>query len=69
MPLSLRIIKECTEYKLDWRGIHIIDLFSILFSIRIDNVERYLKNEKQRQLNARGYDQIQLASQNDFDSL
>ena len=69
MPLSLRLKKECAEYNLDWHGINMIDLFSILFAFRIDNCERYLRNEKQKQLNARGYDQIQMASQNDFDSL
>lgn len=69
MPLSLEIIKECAEYKIDYKGLHIADLFSIIYSIRIDNANRYLEQQKQEKLNRRGISNIQQANQDDFDRL
>lgn len=69
MPLSLEIIKECSEYRIDYKDLHIADLFSIIYSIRIDNANRYLEQERQQKLNKRGIRNIEQANQDDFDRL
>lgn len=69
MPLSLRIIKECSQNSIDWKCLHIIDLFSIIYSIRIDNAKQYLKQKKQEMLNKRGIKSVTKATEEDFDRL
>lgn len=69
MPLSLRLIKEATAEKIEWRGLHIIDLFSILYSIRIDNARRYMKSMQQKSRAERGIENVVPANESDFDSL
>jgi len=69
MPLSLRLMKECASYNIDWKYLHIADLFSIIYSIRIDNANRYLENERQQKLNQRGIKSITKATDEDFDRL
>ena len=69
MPLSLRIIKECAEYGIDWKYLHIADLFSIIYSIRIDKAEEYLENKRREEMHKRGISSITKASQSDFDNL
>lgn len=69
MPLSLRIIKEASEYGIDWKYLHIADLFSIIYSIRIDNAKRYLEQKRQEKMHKRGIAEIRPASIEDFDKL
>lgn len=69
MPLSLRIIKESASAGIDWKGLHIADLFSIIYSIRIDNAKRYLEEQRQKKMQDKGIQEIRKASVEDFDKL
>lgn len=69
MPLSLRIIKESSQNHIDWKCLHIIDLYSIIYSIRIDNAKQYLKQQRQQMLSKRGISSVSKATEEDFDNL
>ena len=69
MPLSLRIIKEASENGIDWKCLHIADLFSIIYSIRIDNAKHYLEQKRQERMHKRGISEIRQANEQDFDNL
>ena len=69
MPLSLRLIKECATYNIDWKWLHIADLFSILYSIRIDNAIMFLKQQRQQRLSEKGIQSVTKATEEDFDKL
>lgn len=69
MPLSLRLMKECSQNNIDWKCLHIVDLFSILYSIRIDNANQYLEHERQKKMHDRGISSISKATEEDFDNL
>lgn len=69
MPLGLRIIKECAEYNINWHDLHIIDLFSIIYSIRIDSANKYLSQTKQKRMHEKGISEISKATEQDFDNL
>lgn len=69
MPLSLRTIKEASANGIDWKSLHIIDLFSILYSIRIDRAVQYLNEQKRQKLQKRGISEVRKATEEDFDSL
>lgn len=69
MPLSLRIIKECAEVGLDWKPLHIIDLYSIIYSIRISNAEQYLEHKRKEKMSKLGIANIKKADIDDFNNL
>ena len=69
MPLSLKIIKECSQNNIDWKFLHIADLFSIIYSIRIDNAKQFLKQKREELLHQRGIQSITKATEEDFDRL
>ena len=69
MPLGLRLIKECSSYGIDYKHLHIVDLFSIIYSIRIDNANNYLENQRQQKLSQRGIKSVTKATDEDFDNL
>ena len=69
MPLGLRLIKECAINNIDWKYLHIADLYSILYSIRIDNAKSYLRQQKQKKLQSRGIESVTKATEEDFDRL
>lgn len=69
MPLSLRIIKESSQAGIDWKCLHIVDLFSIIYSIRIDNAKQYLEHKRQEEMHKRGINSIAKATETDFDNL
>lgn len=69
MPLSLRLIKESAVNNIDWKCLHIADLFSILYSIRIDKAKQYLEHERQKRMQSKGISEISQATEEDFDKL
>lgn len=69
MPFSLQIIKEASANGIDWRFLHIIDLTSIIYSIRIDNAREVLKYERSKKLQERGIESITTATEEDFNNL
>ena len=69
MPLSLRIIKEFGQNGIDWRGLHIADVLSISYSLKIDNAKQYLKHKRQEEMQKRGISSISKATEADFDAL
>lgn len=69
MPLSLRIIKELGVAGIDWRGLHVIDVFSLVCSIRIDNAREWLHYRAQEKMAKAGVKRITPATQADFDAL
>jgi hypothetical protein len=69
MPLSLRYIKELAAAGIDYRGLHIIDLTSLVYSIRIDNARQKLEIDRQRRMSERGIKEIRPATEADFNAL
>lgn len=69
MPLSLRIIKESANAGIDWKSLHMVDLFSIIYSIRIENAKQYLEHQRQKAMHDRGISEISKATEEDFDNL
>jgi len=69
MPLSLRLIKESGQCNIDWKHLHIIDFYSIIYSVRIDNANSWLRQQKQQRMHERGIDSITQANETDFDNL
>ena len=69
MPLSLRLIKESAENNIDWRSLHLVDLFSIIYAIRIDKAQAYLRQKQQERWAKKGISEVKKATQEDFDSL
>lgn len=69
MPLSLRIIKESSQVGIDWKYLHIVDLFSIIYSIRIENAKQYLEQQRQKRMSEKGIQSISKATEEDFDNL
>jgi hypothetical protein len=69
MPLSLRLIKETASEGIDWKGLHIADLYSIIYSIRIDKAKRYLEEKRRERLQQRGIAEVKQATAQDFDNL
>lgn len=69
MPLSLRIIKEFGQNGIDWKGLHIADVLSIGYSLKIDNAKQYLQHKRQKEMQKRGISSISKATEADFDSL
>lgn len=69
MPLGLRTIKECARFGVEWRGIHIVDLFSLIYSYRIDTFNERIKEKRKAELSKRGIRSVKRASETDFDSL
>ncbi len=69
MPLSLRYIKELAAAGIDYRGLHIIDLTSLIYSLRIDIARQKLEMDKQRRMAERGIKEIRPATEADFNAL
>ena len=69
MPLSLRLIKESGQSNIDWKCLHIVDLYSILYSIRIDSANNWLNQQRQMKLKEKGISSIKKASLEDFNEL
>lgn len=70
MPLSLRIIKECSEYGItNLKHLHIADVLSLVYSIRIDRAKEYLEHKRQEKMSKRGIKEISRATDQDFNNL
>lgn len=69
MPLSLRYIKELASAGIDWHGLHIIDITSLVYSIRIDNARQKLELDRQKRMSERGIKEIRKATEADFNAL
>ena len=69
MPLSLRIIKEFGQNGIEWEGLHIADVLSISYSLKIDSAKQYLNRKRQEELSKRGISSITKATEADFDNL
>lgn len=69
MPLSLRYLKEIGQAGIDWKELHLIDLTSLIYSLRIDLARQKLEMDKQKKLSERGIGSVTKATEADFDSL
>ena len=69
MPLSLRIIKEFGQNGIDYKGIHLTDVLSIYYSLKIDSAKQYLQHKRQEEMSKRGISSISKATEADFDNL
>lgn len=69
MPLSLQYMKELGEAGIEWRGLHVIDAFSLVCSVRIDNCRKILSHQASERMSAAGVQAIMPASESDFESL
>lgn len=69
MPFSLRSIKELAAAGVDWRGLHIVDVLSIICAIRIETARKYLDAKAKEKMRAAGIKEIIPATSEDFDNL
>ena len=69
MPLSLRIIKEFGQNGIQWQGLHLADVLSLSYSLKIDNAKQYLRHKRQEEMQKRGIANISKATETDFDNL
>jgi hypothetical protein len=69
MPLSLRIIKEFGQNGIDYKGLHLTDVLSIYYSLKIDSAKQCLNYKRQEEMSKRGISSITKATEADFDSL
>ena len=69
MPLSLRIIKEFGQNGIDYKGLHLTDVLSIYYSLKIDSAKQYLNHKRQEEMSKRGISSISKATEADFDAL
>ena len=69
MPLSLRYIKELAAAGIDWHELHLIDLTSLIYSLRIDAAVQKLEQDRHKRLSERGINEVRQASQANFDAL
>ena len=59
MPLSLRIIKEFGQNGIDYKGIHLTDVLSIYYSLKIDSAKQYLNTKDKKKCKKRGISSFQ----------
>ena len=69
MPRSLVYIKELAAAGVDWKGLHLIDLTSLVYSIYLDRARQKLEHDRQKRMQEKGYKSITRASEADFDAL
>lgn len=69
MPKSLVYIKELAAAGVDWKGLHLIDLTSLIYSIYLDRARQRLEYDRQKRMQEKGYKSITNASEADFDAL
>ena len=69
MPLSLRYIKELAAAGVDYKGLHLIDLTSLIYSLRIDTARQKMEMDKQKAMSERGIKAIRPANEAEFDAL
>ena len=54
MPLSLRIIKEFGQNGINYKDLHLTDILSIYYSLKIDSANQYLRQKRQKEMQKRG---------------
>lgn len=69
MPLSLRMIKTLGAAGIDWRGLHVVDVCSMVCAVHIDRAREYLFEKQQEKLQKAGVRRITPATAADFDAL
>ena len=69
MPLSLRIIKEFGQNGINYKDLHLTDILSIYYSLKIDSANQYLRQKRQKEMQKRGIANISKATEADFDNL
>lgn len=69
MPISLQYIKELAGAGIDWRPLHVIDAFSLVYSLRIDLCRQYLEKISKQRMDAAGVRSITPATEDDFNAL
>ena len=69
MPQGLRYIKELSEANIDYSKLHLFDAISIVYSIRIENADLYLKRKQQNLMQEKGISQVRQASAEEFNQL
>lgn len=69
MPASLRWRKELGAAGVAVDGLHLTDIVSIIYSLRIDNAVQYLEYKRQEAMQKRGVKEVRAATEEDFDNL
>ena len=69
MPLSLRYIRILSEAGIDWRGIHIIDAFSLVCALNISAARQVLDAKNKERRAKAGIKEIRSATSEEFDAL
>lgn len=69
MPKSLIYLKVLGAAGIDWQGLHLIDLTSLVYSIWIDSAMQYLENERKSKMSKRGIAEYRKATEADFNAL
>ena len=69
MPASLRWRKELGEAGITFDDLHLTDLISIVYSLRIDSAVKYLEYKRHEAMQKRGIKEVKKATEKDFDEL
>ena len=69
MPASLRWRKELGAAGIKYDDLHLTDIVSIIYSLRIDNALQYLEYKRQESMQKRGIKEIKKATEEDFNKL
>lgn len=69
MPASLRWRKELGEANIEYLDLHLTDIVSLVYSLRIDNAQKYLQQKRLETMQRRGIKEVRQATEEDFDSL
>lgn len=69
MPASLRWRKELGEAGIRFDDLHLTDIISIVYSLRIDSAVKYLEYKRQEAMQKRGIKEVKKATEKDFDEL
>lgn len=68
VPLSLKILKKCIEYRIDGdliRRMHFFDLQCIIIQFDIQKVQEYLDSKEKQRLNSQGISEVRQISGNE----
>ena len=67
MPNALKWRKELQG--INYTGLHLIDILSLLYSLRIDNAVQYLEQKGKEKMQEQGIRSVTQATEEDFDKL
>ena len=68
VPLSIRILKKCIQYQIDFeftKRLHFYDLQCLIIQLEIQDIQQYLKGQEDQKLSKKGIKEIKDISGNE----